>query len=143
MHTSRHRGFTLIEVLIALSIVGLALAAVGTTVLQMINQSTTMRDRTYASWIAQNRITEIRISTDKAEPGVSNGDVEYANTEWSWRAEILETGVPDLYRIDVEVTFADSDDVIRKVSGFVGDPPVANIASRAFSKNAGRRGPES
>ena len=56
------RGFTLIEVMVALAIVALALTAIAASMNQMIDSATTMRDRTYASWIAQNKITEFRLA---------------------------------------------------------------------------------
>jgi general secretion pathway protein I len=129
------RGFTLIEVMVALTIVALSLTAVGASMSQMIDAGNTMRDRTYASWIAQNRIAELRLLATTPDIGTSNGEVEYANAEWAWRAVVSETGVEDLYRIDVEVSFAGSDYIIRTVSGFVGPPGAAGEANRAWMRS--------
>lgn len=126
------KGFTLIEVMVALTIVALSLTAVTASLSQMIDAGQTMRDRTYASWIAQNRITELRLAFETPEVGATNGEVQYANTDWAWRAVVSETGVEDLYRIDVAVSFAGSDDVIRTVTGFAGPPGVAGEANRAW-----------
>lgn len=128
------RGFTLIEVMVALTIVALSLTALTASMSQMIDAAHAMRDRTYASWIAQNRITEIRLQQGLPEPGSSNGEVQYANTDWTWRAIISETGVEELFRIDVSVSLAGSDDVIRSVSGFVGSPGAAGEANRAWMR---------
>jgi len=128
------RGFTLIEVMVALTIVALSLTALTASMSQMIDAAHTMRERTYASWIAQNRITEIRLQQSVPEPGNSNGEVEYANTDWAWRTIISETGVEDLYRIDVSVSLAGSEDVIRSVSGFVGNPSAVGEANRAWMR---------
>jgi len=129
------RGFTLIEVMVALTIVALSLTAVAASMSQMIDAGNTMRDRTYASWIAQNRIAELRLLATTPDVGTSNGEVEYANADWSWRAVVSETGVEDLYRIDVEVSFAGSEDIIRTVSGFVGPPGAAGEANRAWLRS--------
>jgi general secretion pathway protein I len=118
--------------MVALAIVALSLTAIAASMSQMINAASTMRDRTYASWIAQNRIAELRLALQAPEPGATSGEVEYANTDWAWRAVIAETGVPDLFRIDVSVSFAGSDDTIRSVTGFVGAAPAAGEANRAW-----------
>ena len=127
-------GFTLLEVMVALAIVALSLTAVTASMSQMINAAQTMRDRTYASWIAQNRIAELRLAAATPDVGASNGEVQYANTDWTWRAVVSETGVDDLYRIDVSVSFAGSDDNIRTVTGFVGPPGPAGEANRAWMR---------
>ena len=129
------RGFTLIEVMVALTIVALSLTAVTAAMSQMIDAGNTMRDRTYASWIAQNRIAELRLSSTTPDVGNSNGEVEYANAEWAWRAVVSETGVDDLYRIDVEVSFAGSEYVIRTVTGFVGPPGVGSNANSLWMQS--------
>ena len=121
---SRHsnRGFTLLEVMVALTIVALALTAVTATIGQMIDAGNTMRERTYANWIALNRIAEMRLAPDLPEPGRSNGTVEYANVDWTWTAVVSESGVEDLYRIDVDVSLAGEEHVLRTVTGFVSPP---------------------
>jgi len=101
----------------------------------MISAAESMRNRTYASWIAQNRITELRLAADTPEVGSSNGEVQYANTDWSWRAVVAETGVDDLFRIDVSVSLAGSDDNIRTVTGFVGLPGAPGEANRIWLRS--------
>ncbi len=128
-------GFTLIEVMVALSIVALSLTAVTASISQMINAAESMRNRTYASWIAQNRITELRLAAEAPEVGSSNGEVQYANTDWSWRAVVAETGVDDLFRIDVSVSLAGSEDNIRTVTGFVGLPGAPGEANRIWLRS--------
>jgi general secretion pathway protein I len=127
-----NKGFTLIEVMVALVIVALSLTAVTATISQMVDASETMRDRTYASWIAQNRIAELRLAAAAPNVGSTDGEVQYANTDWTWRATVSETGVDELYRIDVAVGFADSEDTIRTVTGFVGMPSVSNAANQVW-----------
>jgi general secretion pathway protein I len=130
----RCKGFTLIEVMVALSIVALSLTAVASSMVQMIDAANTMRDRTYASWIAQNKITEMRLSADSPEVSSSSGEVDYANTSWQWRAVVSETGVEDLYRIEVGVSLAGREEVIRSVTGFVGPPGPPGEANRVWSR---------
>ena len=116
------RGFTLVEVMVALTIVAFSLTAIAASMNQMIDAANTMRERTYASWIAQNKIAEIRLSNVQPEVTTTTGDVTYANSEWTWRAVVSESGIENFYRLDVSVSHAGSDYEIRTVTGFVGEP---------------------
>ena len=91
-----------------------------------------MRERTYANWIALNKIVELRLANELPEVSSTDGEVEFASVEWSWRATISETGVENLMRVDVEVSYAGSDDVIRTVTGFIGEPGIPGEANRAW-----------
>jgi len=136
----KSKGFTLVVVMVALIIAALELAAVAASVSQMVDAGYTMRQRTYASWIAQNKITEMRLAPDTPEVSASNGEVDYANTTWVWRAVVSETGVDDLYRIEVGVSLAGSDDIIRSVTGFVGPPAPPGEANRVWNRTLPNRG---
>jgi len=133
MNQSRSRGFTLIEVLVALVVATLALAAVLAAVSQMADTGLTLRERTYASWIGQNKITELRLANVIPEVSESNGEIEYAGQEWAWSANISETGIENLFRVDVDVSRPGSDDIIRSVIGFIGEPGVLGESNRAWS----------
>jgi general secretion pathway protein I len=138
----RAAGFTLIEVMVALAIAALSLAAVAASVSQMIEAGSTMQERTYASWIAQNKIAEMRLANTQPEVSETNGELEFAELEWGWRAIVSETGVEDLYRVDVEISYAGSDAVLRRVSGFIGEPGIPGESNRAWSRNNQDRGEE-
>jgi len=135
----RDRGFTLIEVMVALVIIALSLTGMAVTMGSMLNNAAALRERTYASWIAQNKIVEMRFANTLPETGTTSGEVEYANTYWEWRAEVSETGVENLFRIDVEVAFPGAEAPIRKVTGFAGEPIVPGQSNRAWMQLAPSR----
>lgn len=131
------RGFTLIEVMVALAIVALSLTAMAASMNTMIDNASTMRERTYASWIAQNKIAELRLAGELPEVGTNSGELEYGGTQWSWRTVISETGVESFMRIDVTVSLLDSDYDIRTVTGFVGLPPGRNVTNSVWQPTRG------
>ena len=131
-HSRRCSGFTLIEVMVAMVIAVLALAGVLASISQMVDSGIAMRDRTYASWIAQNKIAELRLANVIPDVSESNGEVEFAELEWAWTATISETGVENLFRVDVDVGFAGSPDNIRSVTGFIGEPVIPGESNRVW-----------
>jgi len=116
--------------MVALAIVALSLTAVAASMNQMIGSATAMQERTYASWIAQNKIAEMRLANVLPEVDTTSGEVEFANTRWVWRTVVSETGIENFRRIDVTVSAEDDNYEIRTVTGFIGEPQGA--PGRAF-----------
>jgi general secretion pathway protein I len=116
------RGFTLVEVLVALAIVALSLAAIAASMSQMLDAANSLRDRTYASWIGQNKIAEMRLANVLPEVNSTSGEVDFADATWDWRAVVSETGIENFMRIDVSVSHAGDEYVVLTVTGFVGAP---------------------
>jgi len=132
----RQHGFTLIEVMVALVIIAISLTGMAVTMGGMLNNATTLRERTYASWIAQNKIVEMRVANVVPDLGSTSGEIEYAYAFWDWRAEVSETGIENLYRVDVEISHAGSNDPIRKVTGFLGEPIVPGLSNQVWMQLA-------
>ena len=99
----RSRGFTLIEVLVALAIVTVGMAAVMGAVTSAADAAFYLRDKSFAQWIAINRIAEVRLQTQLPAKGKTDGDVDFAGDKWHWQQEVLPTEVKGMWRIDVSV----------------------------------------
>lgn len=128
------RGFTLIEVLVALAVAALGLSAVLAMGTQSIDTSRSLRDRTLALYVGLNEITELRLSGEFPDAGRSSGETEMADRLWRWEYTISETGVESLRRIDIAVSLADQPErVIRNVSGFIGEPGPPGVANIAWA----------
>ena len=108
----------------------------------MIDASNSMRERTYASWIAQNKIAELRLANVVPEAGSSSGETNYANVDWAWRAVVEETGVENLFRVDVTVSLAGSDYDVRTVTGFIGTPVAPGQANLIWGSGPPSQGVE-
>jgi general secretion pathway protein I len=103
----RARGFTLIEVLVALAIVVIGMAAVMGALSSSAATLSYLRDKTFAQWVALNRIATLRLAGQQPPTGKSDGDTDFAGRSWHWRQEVVTTQVPGVERIDVKVRPAD------------------------------------
>jgi general secretion pathway protein I len=106
----------------------------------MVDAAIAMQQRTYASWIAQNKITELRLANVVPEVSSTSGQLDYAGVEWEWRATISETGVENLFRVDVAVSRVGEEGTLRTVSGFIGEPVVPGQSNIAWIANTPESG---
>jgi general secretion pathway protein I len=119
-------GFTLVEVLVALAIVTIGMAAVMGALSSSANMLVYLRDKSFAQWVALNQIANVRLAGQQPATGNSQGDTDFAGRKWHWRQSVVTTQVPGVERIDVSVrpTDAPGDDEhgwFTTVSGIWGD----------------------
>jgi general secretion pathway protein I len=134
----RGRGFTLIEVLVALAIAALGLAAALSVVTNTARNVNYLRDKTLASWIALNQLATVRLSLQLPAVDKTDGDVDYANDKWKWVQTVTQTDVPGLRRIDIAVRRATdpAEAPITTLTGFVGRTQVQSAPSSASWETA-------
>lgn len=102
------KGFTLIEVLVALAIVAIGMAAVLETLTSSANTALYLQDKTFAQWVALNRIETVRLSGNLPSPGTSDDDTDYAGRKWEWQQKVTDTRISGMVQIEVNVRPADS-----------------------------------
>ena len=123
LRTACSDGFTLVEVLVAVAILAIGLAALFGQISQSVFTARYLRDSTLAQWVAVDRITELRLENRFPDIDETDGEIDMARQSWRYTLIISETLWPDLRRIDVSVSFADTpDSIISEATGFVGRP---------------------
>lgn len=114
-------GFTLIEILVALAIIAVALAAGMRALAQSTNSATLLKQRTLALWIAQNRLAEAQLASAGLAAGAREGEATQAGARFVWRE--LVSGTPNASFRKIEVTVADPaapDYALAQLVGYVG-----------------------
>src|SRR5690349_694907 len=97
------RGFTLIEVLIALLVIALGVGALLATLTSSADTVARLREKSLAEWIALNRISEVRLSNSRPVPGVTTGTLEkFADESWTWRQSVTDPGIAGILRVEVQ-----------------------------------------
>ena len=99
------RGFTLIEVMVALVIVAFGMGAVLAALTSSADNITALREKTLAEWVAMNRIADVRLNLNTPQPGVTEGDIKsFGNADWHWRQDIIAMDeAPGVLEIAVRV----------------------------------------
>jgi general secretion pathway protein I len=131
-----NRGFTLLEVLVAMVVLALSLGAVIQTAADYTLNQAYLRDRTYAEWVARNQLatTLLEGQLEAAWPsiGQQKGEVEFPESssevggrEWRWVMKVSQTPEDDLRRLEIEVFPLNADEEqppLARLSGFMGKP---------------------
>lgn len=113
----RTSGFTLVEVLVALAIVAIGMAALLGALSSAADGTTYLRDKSFAEWIALNHVAETRLRTRPPDKGRTTGEVEFAGRKWQWQQVVEPMEIEGVSRIDVSVRPADAPAARGKESG--------------------------
>ncbi len=104
----RRQGFTLVEVLVALVIIGTAFAASLRAISSLTKNSWDLRAAMMATWSAENRLSQIRLAQEWPPLGTRSFDCPQAELRLRCQETIVSTPNPSFRR--VQVTVIDSAD---------------------------------
>ncbi|MDX1626093.1 MAG: type II secretion system minor pseudopilin GspI [Wenzhouxiangellaceae bacterium] len=96
------RGFTLIEVLVALAVIAIAVVALAGSGTRALDAQYEIEQRSAALWVAANRIAEVALE-QPVGPGPRSGISSMAGGQWHWRMNVQPAPGGDLWRVDVAV----------------------------------------
>ena len=118
--TRRPRAFTLIEVLVALALAAVALTAGMRALAQAADGAGTLKARTLALWVAQNRLAALQIEPAALAAGNAQGEADQANLRFRWKASIGATPNPAFRRVDIVVAEAvEPDYILARLTGYI------------------------
>jgi len=103
VHRARGAGFTLLEVLVALVIVGTALGASLRAIGSLTQNSSDLRASTMATWSAENRLTQIRLAHEWPALGQRSFDCPQGELRLVCDESVFSTPNPLFRRVEVSV----------------------------------------
>jgi general secretion pathway protein I len=118
-----NRGFTLIEVLVALMVVAMGLAALMIAVSSTARTSGYLRDKTLAQWMALNRLSEVRLNLSKFGQNTDTGELYFADRTWHYDTRYFDTSITTMKRVVVRVYAGDAKtkgNPVAESTGFTG-----------------------
>ena len=121
----RARGFTLLEILVAVAVFSVVSAALIKNATQSVRQAAIIEERVYATWVAENEMSARRaeIRTDASYPsvGTERAGVSMAGRTWDVVVVTDSTENENVRRVTVQV-YKESDNTnpVVELDGFVG-----------------------
>lgn len=108
-----NRGFTLLEVLVALVIISTAFGASLRAISSLTQNSSDLRAAMMATWSAENRLAQIRLVQEWPALGTRSFDCSQAELSLRCEETIYPTPNPSFRRVEVSVL--DEGDTTRKI----------------------------
>ncbi|MHC8322767.1 type II secretion system minor pseudopilin GspI [Pseudomonas sp. GB2N2] len=117
---TRMRGFTLLEIMVALAVFSTLAAAVLSASQYVIRQTGTVEERLFAAWLADNYLNELRL-----QPGITLGQqqrvVHMDRRDWLLRQHISAATDPRLLKVEIDVSLSGRDHALHRASGWIPD----------------------
>jgi general secretion pathway protein I len=120
---SKNRGFTLLEILIALAILTIAFASIITVAANQSVNVGYLRDKTLAHWVALNQITELQVANEWPTIGKKQGDEEMGLTKWHWKRTVEKTPDDRVRKVEIAVfRNRDDEESVTRLVSFLSQP---------------------
>ncbi len=113
-------GFTLIEVLVSLAIIGIALTAVIKSTSQNIKDTQYLQQKIIANWVAADIINEARAGLiNLSKSNEISEETDMLNQIWIWKANLEDTPNPRIKALHVTVFHKDNDQELAQLSSYL------------------------
>lgn len=115
----RVRGFTLIEVLLALSVIAIALTALLKASSQNIDNTHRIKEKNISHWIAMQGVAMIQLNLLQVSSSQESTQVtNMLGQKWYWRAKASNTPIKKIQMLTISVSSKQSGPFRQELIGF-------------------------
>ncbi|MDX1391899.1 MAG: type II secretion system minor pseudopilin GspI [Rheinheimera sp.] len=119
----RHKGFTLLELLVAMAIFATAGMAIMQASSAHIRSLSQLDELTIASYVANNQLQLALLDNEWPGKSKSQGEVTMANRNWVWQQQLSKLTDDDLQLVVISVSLAQTpDQVLYQLQSYKGKP---------------------
>lgn len=115
----RKRGFTLIEVVIAMAIVAIAMVALIEATGTYVKNTSFLRDKVIAHWVASNVLNELLLKQSFPSKTEKQGDESMAGQKWAWKVKVVKTPDKAFRSVEVKVFKGESKNSLSTLVSYV------------------------
>jgi general secretion pathway protein I len=120
---NKSAGFTLLEVLVALTIISLSLGALISTSGSHASSAGYLKQKTIAHWVAMNEITRLQVEQAWLDKGDTRGSTQMAGTEWFWTRTVKETEDENAQQVEFRIYLdEDRESGLTRLIGYLSKP---------------------
>ena len=119
---SQQKGFSLVEVMVALAVLSMAGIALLNAMTQSVRATQTLQDQTLAAVVAENVMTQTYIERDQGRSiQGERGDYELAGRNFYWQLDVLPTPQPGIRSVILEIRQERDSPVLYQLRSFGAD----------------------
>ncbi|MBZ9782289.1 type II secretion system minor pseudopilin GspI [Pseudomonas sp. REP124] len=118
MARRRMGGFTLLEIMVALTVFATLATAVLSASQYVLRQASTVEERLIAAWVADNQLNELRLQNG-LDFGQSQRVVHMDRRDWIVRQQVGSSSDPRLIAIELQVSLAGRDQTLHRATGWI------------------------
>lgn len=112
-------GFTLLEVMVALAVAAIGLGAISKSMTSQVGVVDRLKQRSLATWVASNRMAELRMYRQFSSAGGQSGEAEMGGITWRIEEEYSTTADPNISRVDIAVFASGEDREVAFLTGYL------------------------
>ncbi|WP_111976980.1 type II secretion system minor pseudopilin GspI [Algibacillus agarilyticus] len=103
MKLASTRGFTLLEILVAISILAVAGIALISSASSHLTSQSMLKQASFGQWVASNRLAEIKLEKKWPVENNKKGEMEMAGATYYWQQKVIKTQDESMVKVDVYI----------------------------------------